>query len=758
MLEKSKFWQGNPLPATYKKRFNKMIAKTLLPYIDLNHEDRLPFIDDLSAPLHAGSIIERERKALETEIKLDGFCILLEIKSSPALETALCDFREFMRNCMELDEKHDKAYQFIISLDDSLDAIESFSLDIKKQRCNIYASTVDGIRRALIFLEDEMNIRRSPALPLGKISRNPAVRTRISRSPFATYRFGTGWELDKAEDAYPEEYLNRLAHCGINGIWVAGIYRELIASKVFPEMTVKETRLGLLKQLVEKAALYGIKVYFFCIEPRIQDDRDPVFQKHPEIRGAKWGNYGRTICTSHPLVLKYIEDATAELFRKVPGLGGMINLFRGERTTACCSPTPPVCGRGARPADYVKACPRCSARPMEDIYCDELDAFYKGMSSVSPDAELIAWNYGHKQMELNQKILKKLNPEIRFLDTFEHDGKKEICGKTRTIDEYSISYIGPSAPFKTLQECAKKNQKQLYAKIQLGASFETPSMPYVPVPASPYQKFREMHKNGIQGVMQSWIIGGFPSIMHKAAGEAAFLPMLGEDAFIKRLAAIGWGEKYSMQVTEAWTHFFKAYDLYPFASQVFYFGPITRSPAYHLYLEPQGTEAKPYNWGIQRNRELQPYEDNLKKWCHPIKHPENGFTPDELISSFRTMSQFWEKGLNILRKVAENFSASSVQAKELAVAEAINIQFLSCANVIEFYKLRDCNGSYRRMAELAEDDIRLAQKMEKFIEIDSSIGYQAEMQYYSFSVKLIDEKIKQVKEMLVSLKNKINEQ
>jgi hypothetical protein len=198
---------------------------------------------------------------------------------------------------------------------------------------------------------------------------------------------------------------------------------------------------------------------------------------------------------------------------------------------------------------------------MEDIYCDELEAFYKGMRSVAPDAELIAWNYGHGQAELNKRILKKLNPEIKFLDTFEHDGKKEICGRIRTIDEYSISYIGPSKPFQTLQQYAAEHKKQLYAKLQLGATFESAAMPYVPVPASPYRKFRELQKSRIKGVMLSWIIGGFPSIMHKASGEASFLPLADENDFIKRLAAIQWGEKYSAQITKAWTHFFNAYDL-----------------------------------------------------------------------------------------------------------------------------------------------------------------------------------------------------
>lgn len=743
-----------------------MTPETLLPSIDMNQEAELPFIEELAAPLHAESIVDAGRGVREGEVGVAaGFQLSVNFDETLPLKTALRDFRGFMKICMEVDEKQTGAYPITITLDDSFGSVESFAIDVRESGCAISASGVQGIRRALIYLEDEMSLRRFPALPIGKMSRVPAVRTRISRSPFAAYRFGTGWELDKDEDAYPEEYLNRLAHCGVNGIWVAGMLRELVASKVLPEMTVSETRLELLAQLVEKAALYGIKVYFFCIEPRIQDDRDPVFQAHPEIRGSKWGNYGRTLCSSHPLVLEYVKDATAELFRSAPGLGGMINLFRGERTTACCSPPPPVSGTndpkrpgGGRPADYVKLCPRCSEREMEEVYCDELDAFYKGMRSVSSDAELIAWNYGHDQMSLNKRILENLNPDIHLLDTFEHDGDKTICGKTKIIDEYAISYVGPSAPFKELNRSAKEQKKSFYAKIQLGATYEAASMPYVPVPTSPYRKFKQMHELGVKGVMQSWIIGGFPSIMHKAAGEAAFLPLADENEFIKRLAAIEWGEKNAEIVTKAWNFFDNAYDLYPFSSPVFYFGPITKSPAYHLYLEPRGNIAKPYNWGVGRDRSIQPYEDNLGKWL-------GAFTADEIIQSFRAMAIQWDRGVELLRSVIANFAENSPQTRQLAVAEAIRIQFASCANVYEFYKIREdlpkmkrcaIKKAYERMEALALSEIQLAASMKPLIEIEPSIGFQAEMRYYSFSAKLIDVKIAQVNEMLVDLRNKMN--
>jgi hypothetical protein len=738
-----------------------MTPETLLPYIDSNHEKELPFIRELSEPPHSTSILNPERELRPDEVAFaDGVRFSIEGFSGPSFDTVFRDFRDFSRVCMEIDDIDEGNFAFAFRRDENFKDDESFSLSVGEESCVVSAGGVDGLRRALIHIEDEMSIRRFPALMKGDVERHPVVRLRMSRSPFASYRFGTGWELDKNADAYPEEYLNRMAHCGVNGVWVAGILRELVHSNTLPEMTVPETRLSLLRGLVEKADLYGIKVYFFCIEPRIQDDRDPVFQAHPEIRGSKWGNYGRTLCTSHPLVLEYIEEVTAELFRSVPGLGGMINLFRGERTTACCSQPPQILGSDpknpekGRPAGYVVPCPLCSKRKMEDIYGDELNAFNKGMRSVSADAELIAWNYGHGQMDLNKKILERIDQDIRFLDTFEHDGEKIIHGETRIIDEYAISYVGPSSPFEELNSHAVGNGKSLYAKIQLGATFETPSMPYVPVPASVYRKFKRMRELGVEGVMQSWIIGGFPSIMHKAAGMAAFLPLEEENAFLERLAAIDWGEDNASVVAEAWSFFHNAYDLYPFSSPVFYFGPIAKSPAYHLNLEPRGDIAKPYNWGVGRDRSLQPYEDRIGRWL-------GVFSADEIIKSFRSMASVWSMGLEMLRPVAATFARNAPPMRQLAVAEALRIQFASCANVYEFYKLRDelpemtrndKLKAYKRMEIVALDDIDLAEKMKSFIRIEPSIGFQAEMRYYSFSEKLIDAKIAQVNVMLEKLR------
>ena len=50
----------------------------------------------------------------------------------------------------------------------------------------------------------------------------------------------------------------------------------------------------------------------------------------------------------------------------------------------------------------------------------------------------------------------------------------------------------------------------------------------------------------------------------------------------------------------------------------------------------------------------------------------------------------------------------------------------------------------------AEDDVAEAQRMKRWIEIEPAIGFQSEMQVYSFSKRLIDNKIRQVRRMLAT--------
>ncbi|MCA9428473.1 MAG: hypothetical protein KC994_25560, partial [Candidatus Omnitrophica bacterium] len=64
-------------------------------------------------------------------------------------------------------------------------------------------------------------------------------------------------------DPYPDGLLQRLASVGVNGVWLHAVLRDLApGGETFPEFGEGcETRLANLRELVKRAAGYGIRVY-----------------------------------------------------------------------------------------------------------------------------------------------------------------------------------------------------------------------------------------------------------------------------------------------------------------------------------------------------------------------------------------------------------------------------------------------------------------------------------------------------------------
>jgi hypothetical protein len=385
----------------------------------------------------------------------------------------------------------------------------------------------------------------------------------------------------------------------------------------------------------------------------------------------------------------------------------------------------------------------------------KLNCIYEAIQSVSPGGKLLAWDYVPTAEKL--KAIPFMNKDIIWLSCFEHGARKKIKGKIRILDEYSLSYTGPSHVYKRINKLTAECGMKIYSKLQMGNTYELPSEPFIPVPSSVYKKFKGMHETETSGTMLNWAIGGLPSMMFKVAGESSFAPLESEKDILKRAAMITWGEKYAKDVIKAWKLFFKSFSLYPMDNEVFYKGPITRSPGYHLNLEKEKDIAYLYNWGVGTfNLQPQPYEDDPARWT-------GTFTENEVIDSFREMAKIWEKGVDILQSLIEKNELKkdplySEMLEEFEVSKGILIQLLSAANVMEFYCLRKGLESslmtdekinfLNRMKELLEADTELALAMIPLVEKNPAMGFLSEVYYYSLSPELLKQKIENDKKTL----------
>src|SRR5690606_35988059 len=131
--------------------------------------------------------------------------------------------------------------------------------------------------------------------------------------------------LDPAIDPYPDRLLAEYAECGVNGIWMHVVLRQLApGGPHFPEWGDRhEERLANLRKLVERARRHGIRLYLYINEPRAMPKE--FFAKHPDLAGGT--AVGLTsVCTSDPRTRQWLHDSLRHVFTEVPGLGGVFTI------------------------------------------------------------------------------------------------------------------------------------------------------------------------------------------------------------------------------------------------------------------------------------------------------------------------------------------------------------------------------------------------------------------------------------------------
>lgn len=275
----------------------------------------------------------------------------------------------------------------------------------------------------------------------------------------------------------------------------------------------------------------------------------------------------------------------------------------------------------------------------------------------------------------------------------------------------------------------------MFAKMQVCCSHEIASVPYVPVPGLIYQKYKEARRYGVEGIMQCWYFGNYPSLMSKAAGELAFEDFNDENAFLERLAGIYWGETKAPQIVRAWRAFGDAYSNYPLNIMFSYYGPAHDSVVWKLALKPKNNSL-PRTWlGVD------PIDGDRIGECML-----NGHTLDEVCQLVSIMSNGWHKGTEEMLKTTAEYNDEKEQQ---SVARAIDLLFDSASNILEFYRLRDLLGNQigdqteilSRMMSIAECEIANSQKMLLLCESDGRLGYHSEAEGYKFFPEKLKDRI-----------------
>lgn len=650
----------------------------------------------------------------------------------------------------------------IETIEDKALKSEWFRIDVKPDRCLVTAGDVEGIRRGIFYLEDEMLRMRGPYLPIGAKEKHPVIERRISRCFFGPIKRPPKMKDELMDDVnyYPDQYLNRLAHEGVNGLWLTIEFRELVSTKYTPEYGKDGAkRLAKLKKTVEACLRYGIRTYIFCIEPRAWEPDNPAVKNFPVLAGAPSGR-GSLFCPSSTVAHDYLYETVNKIFTAVPDLGGMINISHGERATTCLSSVSTISENKGK-----INCPRCSEKHPWEILNASLSAMEEGMHDASPDAELISWQYMPSPQRyvtgddysIGEWVydLPAHTPEGVILQfNFESGVSRTEFGKLLVGGDYWISNPGPSERFERLAGVAKEHGTRISAKIQTGTSHEVATVPFVPLPSLLYRKFDAMRDLGVSHTMLCWYFGNYPGLMNKSAGMLSMEPFPEDaDTFMNQLASIYWKKGDVPRVVEAWKLFAAGYENYPLTNLFQYYGPIHDGPVWPLLLKPADAPLTP-TWLLGSTTTLKPWPpsgDRVGECLGDV------LTLDEVVELTRRMTESYEKGMAIFDEIKGNYVNERERLLDISVNKALGIQLQSGYNILKFYQLREkmfrMDGKERldllnQMTEIIRKEIALDQQLLVLCENDSRLGFHSEAEGYKYFPAKIRWRMEQLENVL----------
>lgn len=607
------------------------------------------------------------------------------------------------------------------------DVPEAYSIAIAADGIHLRAGDTEGVRRAIYHLEELIAAADGPFLDPGEIAKKPWVRNRITRCFFGPIKRPplNRDELMDDVDYYPDAYLNRLAREGMNGLWLSVEWKDVTKTSFREPSPDMERRLAKLRRTVEKCARYGIKIWLYSNEPEgFYSADDPLLKAHPEMVGAGWSASRRFVCPNSEAGQQFIYESTRSIFSQVQGLGGMINISLGEHGSSCLD-TVSVETEG-RPN-----CPRCSKVPNWRTLAAGQGAMARGVKEGDPNAEYICWLYMPAWKPLapwTYELGAHLPKDVTLQINFESGALKYQLDRPRIGGDYWLSFIGPSDRFARIAGQAAGHGTPMSAKLQVGCSHESATIPFMPVPSLLYGKYQRMPELGVSSVMQCWYFGNYPGVMNRAAGKLAFEDFAGtENDFLMALARPEWGPD-AEAVATAWRRFADGFQHYPLSTRFQWWGPAHAAPVWPLHLKPA----------------LRPLQPTWLVGGAPgdaVGEVMDNHTLAEAVILTKAMSDEWNEGVAILKSLEPHFQGNRERLLDIGLTEAIGIQFSSAHNVLDFYLSRsrlfdlppaEALKLLDAMEATVRREIANSQRLAELCAVDSRLGFHSEAERHQY--------------------------
>ncbi len=450
------------------------------------------------------------------------------------------------------------------------DRPESFTIAVAPDSVLVQGRDSEGLRDGIVKLVERIGLRQSPYLERGTQVYRPRLRVRLGTVPWM------GTQRD-------------LVFMGYNATFVSGgSLFGLSTSDAIPELAARRQPGALdgLAQSVNAAQEYHLKTFAMLGMRQKFDKDDPIFEAHPEIRGAlTWKADGQyVLCTEHPLVKRYLAESMAGIFRAAPELDGVAIIIGGESFYHCFM----------RPYGVEKGhtnCERCEPLGAETVVANLCNLLADAARSVNPNAEIIAWPYSAEHVWSADKaqagFIEKLEPGTGIFTEMEKDEYIEKPrGVRKHLWDYSIDLIGPGERAKEQIAACRAAGIPIYMKSEPELGFEAPRLPHIPCMDRWIDRADALASCGSDG---AWVFPAFRPCYGTSAAESYQLmwwePVPDKESILQQFAARIAGPDAGPKLREAWRC---VSDAIAFSPELppYYTGPYYLGPAHPMCVDP----------------------------------------------------------------------------------------------------------------------------------------------------------------------------
>ena len=497
-------------------------------------EAHFAFTNDLETIHQAGRRIQSLRPAGDELVVRDGFKIAIG-KDAPALvRRAAEDFVDYLAVSMgvkALVVDLPAGANLSVALDRKMKK-GGHDISVGKKAVRIRAADERAAAQAFYRLEDRMNLRCAPFLKRGVEKRAPLYSPRMSHPGYRV-------------DVFPDNYLGRMAHAGLDAI---------IVYVNDADLREKSRDLG---DIIRRAKAWGLDTYFY--PNRISTPAHPA----------------------DPDAEKVYADSYGKLTAKYPDVKGFV--FVGESVF--------FPSRDERVKNRGDASGPDDKRPPQDRFAcrdwgDWLRAVQKAVRRNVPDADFIFWTYSFcwNKLEQRREMMERLPKDVKLHVTFElGGGNPRPGGYVNGLEDYTIASPGPSVRFEEEAALAKELGLGLSSMVNtLGRTWDFGTAPYEPFPFQWKRRWEAMRRyhdgNGLVSIMENHHYGWMPNFVDELAKEAFTEGGMDFESHVRAVARRDFGTAAD-EAIEAWREMSEAICDYSATSRDQY-GPYRIGPAY----------------------------------------------------------------------------------------------------------------------------------------------------------------------------------